>query len=119
VLPPSVCIVLELCAFGSLSDVVRGNGIDRRQLRASIDGSGSGKPLKTSYTSAPTYKLSTADRLFLAMGCARGLAALHAFSSNLCHRDIKSFNFLVDHQVWICRNELYIFYSNFKLIALA
>jgi serine/threonine protein kinase len=31
--------------------------------------------------------------------CARGVAALHAYSRELCHRDIKSFNFLVDSQV--------------------
>ena len=34
------------------------------------------------------------DRMFLALGCARGLEALHSFSSHLCHRDIKSMNFL-------------------------
>lgn len=28
VLPPSVCILLELCAFGSLNDVVKGRCID-------------------------------------------------------------------------------------------
>ena len=42
--------------------------------------------------------LAWADRLYLALGCARGLAALHSYSPDLCHRDIKSFNFLVDHQ---------------------
>lgn len=43
-------------------------------------------------------QLAWADRLYLALGCARGLTALHAFSPDLCHRDVKSFNFLVDHQ---------------------
>jgi serine/threonine protein kinase len=50
VLPPSVCIVLELCAYGSLSDVIRG---DAGPLRKS--------PLS----------LSVLDRLYLALGCAR------------------------------------------------
>ena len=40
--------------------------------------------------------ISTADRLWLALGCAAGVGALHEYNSNLCHRDIKSFNFLVD-----------------------
>ena len=43
--------------------------------------------------------LSWTDRLYLAVGCARGLAALHTFSADLCHRDIKSFNFLIDSQL--------------------
>ena len=28
----------------------------------------------------------------------RGLAAVHSYDRSLCHRDVKSFNFLVDHQ---------------------
>lgn len=36
------------------------------------------------------------DRLYLALGCCKGIAALHDFSPDLCHRDIKSFNFLGD-----------------------
>jgi serine/threonine protein kinase len=43
--------------------------------------------------------LSWSDRLYIAVGCARGLAALHTFSADLCHRDIKSFNFLIDKQL--------------------
>lgn len=43
--------------------------------------------------------LTWTDRLYLAVGCARGLAALHTFSADLCHRDIKSFNFLLDSQL--------------------
>lgn len=39
------------------------------------------------------------DRLFLALECARGVDALHSYSSSLCHKDIKSFNFLVNHQL--------------------
>mmetsp|Transcript_3268 Transcript_3268/g.5093 ORF Transcript_3268/g.5093 Transcript_3268/m.5093 type:complete len:918 (-) Transcript_3268:180-2933(-) len=75
VLPPSVCMVLELCAFGSLSEVLRG---------------GEGKvPLL----------LSLPDRLFLALGCTRGVAALHRLGPHAMHRDIKSFNFLVDEHM--------------------
>lgn len=52
VLPPSVCIVLELCAYGSLSDVIRGD------LGA--------------LSKAPLV-LSLIDRLYLALGCARSV----------------------------------------------
>ena len=81
VLPPSVCIVLEICQFGSLADATRGvlnkpAGLQKRPLL-----------------------LSTADKIFLALGCCRGLAALHSISPLLCHRDVKSFNFLVDSQL--------------------
>lgn len=37
--------------------------------------------------------------MHLALGCALGVQALHNFSSTLVHRDIKSFNFLVDSQL--------------------
>ena len=79
VLPPSVCIVLEICEYGSLSDILRGSnggGIVRQPL-----------------------KLTMADRMFLAYGCAKGLEALHSYSPDLCHRDIKSFNYLIDSQL--------------------
>ena len=38
--------------------------------------------------------LTVSDKLFLALGCCKGVQALHSFSAELCHRDIKSFNFL-------------------------
>ena len=75
VLPPSVCILLELCAYGSLSDVLRGS------------------------SNKKAVTLSYLDKLYLAVGCAKGLAALHSIGSKVVHRDIKSFNFLVDGQL--------------------
>jgi serine/threonine protein kinase len=75
----SICIVLEVCEYGSLSDVLRGanaGGVVRHAL-----------------------KLSMADRMYLAVGCARGILALHSYSPDLTHRDIKSFNFLIDSQL--------------------
>lgn len=83
VLPPSVCILLELCVYGSLADVIKGAG-----------------PLTGFNAESESYSahltISWADRLYLAVGCARGINALHSYDSQLCHRDIKSFNFLVD-----------------------
>ena len=75
-MPPSIYIVLELCKYGSLGDVIR-------------PGLSSG---------TPPLNLSTADEIWLALGCARGLHAVHSFGPTLCHRDVKSFNFLVDCQ---------------------
>lgn len=84
VFPPSVCLVLEICHYGSLSDVIRGKG------HASGKGGGNRRP---------PLPLTHADKMYLALGCARGLEALHSHSSTLCHRDVKSFNFLVDSQL--------------------
>lgn len=81
VLPPSVCLILELCSFGSLSDIIRGYGFDWNMSHK-----------------APLH-LSRADMLYLALGCAKGIAAVHAYDPTLCHRDVKSFNFLVDAQL--------------------
>jgi serine/threonine protein kinase len=81
ILPPSICIVLELCKFGSLSNIIRGYETDIKKV--------------------PALNLSTADKIHLALGCARGLSAVHSFSPTLCHRDVKSFNFLVDSQLTV------------------
>lgn len=78
----SVCLVLEICEYGSLSDVLRGPG----------DGTLNRPPLNLSYS----------DRMYLALGCARGLQALHSYSPMLCHRDIKSFNFLSKFLCLLC-----------------
>jgi hypothetical protein len=53
VLPPSVCLILELCSFGSLSDVIRGYGFDWNM------------------THHLPLKLCRLDMIYLALGCAR------------------------------------------------
>ncbi len=99
VLPPSVCILLELCQYGSLADVISGTGSAHLRdapgflrdflIGGSLIGRSSPRGLNLSWT----------DRLFLAVGCAKGLAALHRMAQTICHRDVKSYNFLVDSQL--------------------
>ena len=107
VLPPSVCIILELCSFGSLHDVIEGTGYLRL---AGGGGGGAGHPAtflrrfvvgdaSIGWHSKHGLALSWADRLSLAVGCARGLWAIHSLRADVCHRDVKSFNFLVDDQL--------------------
>lgn len=130
VLPPSVCLLLELCAYGSLADIIHGTGaLDLYEepvavRSGDIETGGGGftsTPLAPSggygygqvpfieefmrggpsiaYANKRHLALSWSDRLHLAIGCARGLHALHSFAQNLCHRDVKSFNFLVDEKL--------------------
>lgn len=173
VLPPSVCILLELCVYGSLGDALRHNSaitaaicafapileqnndisdnsstVTQLSMRGYVNGynsfisynrmtgyegshsvrsessnsnvsalmsvmsgtsAGASQTSMNLATAAPApvvtatqiaaLSLSWTDRLYLAVGCARGLAALHTFSADLCHRDIKSFNFLLDSQL--------------------
>lgn len=161
VLPPSICILLELCSRGSLGDVLKGNtlvnansyqfslftesGLDnsinitsdsmtgyvngflnfdekRFSNRVNSDAftqsdvsnkhvtalasaiQQNDSPMLNSSDTKQTATLKGLnlcwhDRLYLALGCARGLHALHSFSSDLCHRDIKSFNFLIDNNL--------------------
>lgn len=180
VLPPSVCLLLELCHYGSLADIIHGTGamdllpeirdqtlspnrtifpsgisnsnhnsrgslvpgdIESGGLRLSESLQGFLRPSSPTHhqSSTPVHSvgsvtpainplqhaanvvpfieefmrggptiafankrhlaLSWNDRLHLAIGCARGLHALHTFAHNLCHRDVKSFNFLVDEHL--------------------
>jgi hypothetical protein len=55
----SVCLILELCSFGSLSDLIRGYGFDWSASHRS--------PLRLSYS----------DVLYLALGCARYVYSEH------------------------------------------
>lgn len=122
VMPPSVCLLLELCFYGSLADVVHKTGFEHHLYRhkdntrlGMIDPNLQNtsffpqqyKFLQDFYRgeerlakfSARRLAISWCERLTLALGCARGLAALHSYSPFLCHRDIKSFNFLVDQNL--------------------
>jgi serine/threonine protein kinase len=99
VLPPSVCILLELCQYGSLADVVGGTGSSHlRDAPGFIRDFLMGGPM-IGRSSPRGLSLSWTDRLFLAVGCTKGLAALHRMAQNICHRDVKSYNFLVDGQL--------------------
>lgn len=125
-LPPSVCIVLEICYYGSLSDVIRGVNYFKPTTRESytsrnsftnresFGSNQSGSALSLALEINPStgsagdlgvrapMNLTLSDKYFLALGCARGLEALHTYKNNalgLCHRDVKSFNFLVDAQL--------------------
>jgi serine/threonine protein kinase len=66
---------------------VKGRGVDKRALAVDY------------YGAISKFHLSYADRIYLALGCVRGIVALHGVSPDLCHRDVKSMNFLVDHQM--------------------
>ena len=114
VLPPRVGIVLEFCSFGSLSDLLRGGPPDQNgkfridhstmqspNLRLASSSSSDDSMREGARGPATFVPLSIVDRLYLALGCAKGLLALHNYSRNhaLVHRDIKSFNFLVDGQL--------------------
>jgi len=55
VLPPSVCILLEICYYGSLSDVIRGNKSQNQSSVRTIN----------------KLNILMADMLYLVLGCAR------------------------------------------------
>jgi serine/threonine protein kinase len=100
--PPSIFIVLELCAYGSLNNVLRGHELPSStpSSEALRNRTISSPPpysisISTQARHRPPLALSVPDMLFLALGAARGVHAIHSLSPLLCHRDIKSFNFLV------------------------
>lgn len=101
VLPPSVCILLELCEFGSLTDVIGSTGFTslyENNPNNFMQEFLFGGPIIGKYSNK-MLNITWADRIYLAIGCAKGLLALHTCSKGLCHRDVKSFNFLVDSQL--------------------
>jgi hypothetical protein len=118
-MPPSICIVLELCQYGSLHNVLRGyDDITTTRTRTRRRSTSRSLPQEDSFlmrtqtattTSSSSsfcsshlpFILSVPDMLHLALGAARGVHAIHSFSPFLCHRDIKSFNFLVDSNLTV------------------
>mmetsp|Transcript_19661 Transcript_19661/g.31214 ORF Transcript_19661/g.31214 Transcript_19661/m.31214 type:complete len:679 (+) Transcript_19661:78-2114(+) len=75
VLPPCVAVVLELCENGSLYDVL-----------GRFNAAGE---------SGPNSNWNV--RLSFCLGAAKGVQVLHM--ANICHRDLKSMNFLVDENM--------------------
>lgn len=75
--PPSLCVVLELCSDGSLSDIL---------YRTSTAPDGTFKF---------AYDLTSINKLDLALGACSGLEAMCAALPGYSHNDIKSANFLV------------------------
>lgn len=69
VMPPALCVVMELCNRGSLFDYLR----QRRE----------------------TGRLNLPTQLDLALQCTEAVAFLHAQSPPIVHKDIKSGNFLL------------------------
>ena len=95
VLPPSICMVMELCK-GSLFECLR----------------------------LPGTKLDWDTRLSMGIDCARAVSCLHAQKPAIVHMDIKSANFLLgyqkvpgwnvnDVQQWLITCGLQVFCSNF------
>ena len=78
ILPPTLCIVLELCSEGSMGNILYD------------------MTLKPSRTYDFAHQLLWVQQLELALGAARGMSALVAALPGYSHNDIKSANFLVD-----------------------
>jgi serine/threonine protein kinase len=116
VLPPSLCVVLEICSEGSLGNVLYSME-DKRKARAASNilgrlsssgrlsttdqlnsigrGSVTGRKSIQNITEY-IYALPWGERLELAVGASRGVAALVAALPGTSHNDIKSANYLVD-----------------------
>jgi serine/threonine protein kinase len=79
--PPSLAMALELCHYGSLTDVLQ------RYYH----------PVPNTPRDAKKYieMSNRRTRLITALHCARGVAAMHSLRPPLLHLDIKAQNFLV------------------------
>jgi len=71
--PPSICLVMELCDYGSLYDILYSAPAGSRLC----------------------LPLNLKRRLLLAWQCAKGVECLHSRQPPLLHLDLKSSNFLV------------------------
>jgi len=122
VLPPSLCVVLELCSEGSLGDILyrkeeRSDVSDslsffdhlsefaRERTRSRLSSTGqdscksrdrSSTKLKSKFTNQFAHALPWSERLELAVGAAQGVAVLVNAFPGISHNDIKSANYLVD-----------------------
>jgi len=104
VLPPSLCVVLEVCSEGSLGDVLYAKKEQLQRSRASRGAEGDGGvegrfSLSRGAADVPrydhVYALPWATCLELALGACRGVAALADALPGHSHNDLKSANFLV------------------------
>jgi len=122
VLPPSLCVVLEMCSEGSLGDVLyrkevkcesndsssligRVSDSVRKSVASRLSSNGRDSFKDSDRTSGArnnrpstqfVYALPWGERLELAVGAAQGVAVLVAAFPGTSHNDIKSANYLVD-----------------------
>jgi serine/threonine protein kinase len=100
VLPPSLCVVLELCSEGSLANVLYNKSTDVPSINLGRASAGS-NPRRSSEVESNefgsfAYSLSWSRKLELAIGASKGIRALVATLPGYSHNDVKSFNFLCD-----------------------
>jgi serine/threonine protein kinase len=104
--PPHISLVFEMCARGSLWNVIdaliekneealydqqRGVTNNRKNVNKGYGTSSSSNQIP----SGPLYSLSWKRRLRMARDAAKAIAYLHSFDPPYIHRDVKSQNFLV------------------------
>lgn len=109
--PPHISLVFELCARGSLWNVIdaliekneealydQQKGVVNTRKAASKSYGTSGAGNTSTNTTGPLYSLSWNRRLRMARDAAKAIAYLHSFDPPYIHRDVKSQNFLVTDQ---------------------